>query len=361
VSGGRILPFILAAQQRNAAFSPFEAVHQYLQRILGLPTINLLPPETRQPPNHKGNHFRMSSSRAQDHSPSAFASRSERAAKSAAHWLSKRPKYEGTIVEIKIKPKRDNEQDNFAASVTTEVQFPPSLSQRISGEELITTRQTIKDSVDVVWDALRADRPHGARELCRETISEFRGQMESRLENDPTIKPSRDTGIDFRVYGPFNFEAEKCCRCPEHIVDGSQLDREGTVIFTQVYGHGKSKCSSYFYRSTPDDYARMLSGSRIHPRLSKLAIRREQYKETLNHEIQKIVTEHAQNDQMSKLQRAEACSRDVEAMMGRDSVYDNLRHELLWPDTDEVYKKPDTEPIFRDNEKYFPTDFRRYL
>ena len=303
----------------------------------------------------------MSSSRAQDQSPSDFASRAERAARLRVHLALGRPKYKDTVVEIRIKPTRDIGHDNFAASVTTEVHFPPSLSQRVSGEELINTRQTIKDTVDGVWDAMRADRPHGARELCRETISEFRGQMESRLENDPTIKPSRDTGIDFRVYGPFNFEAEKYCRCPEHIVDGSQLDREGTVIFTQVYGQGKSKCSSYFYRSTPDDYARMLSGSRIRPRLSKLAIRREQYKATLNHEIQKIVTEHAQNDQMSKLQRAEACSRDVKAMMGRDSVYDDLRHELLWPDTDEVYKKPDTEPIVRDDEKYFPTDFRRYL
>lgn len=104
----------------------------------------------------------------------------------------------------------------------------------------------------------------------------------------------------------------------------------------------------------------MPSASPIPSGLSDLAIRLKQYKETLNHEIQKIVTEHAQNDQMSKLRRAEACSRDVKAMMSRDSIYNDLEHEILWPNTDKEYLKPDTRPIRRDRKEYFPINSRQH-
>jgi len=242
------------------------------------------------------------------------------------------------------------------------VDLPPSLSQRISGDELINTSQDIKDTVDEVWEAMKAGRPHAAREVCTETMFLIHHPMESQLADNPKIKAFRNTGIEFRVYGYPNFDADKYCRCPQHVVNGSELQHEGTAIFTQVYRHKNSRCSSYFYRSAPDNlnYARMPSASPIPSGLSDLAIRLKQYKETLNHEIQKIVTEHAQNDQMSKLRRAEACSRDVKAMMSRDSIYNDLEHEILWPNTDKEYLKPDTRPIRRDRKEYFPINSRQH-
>jgi hypothetical protein len=272
-----------------------------------------------------------------------------------------RPKYAGTTVNITINPTRDNDHDNYTASVTTEVQFPPSVRQRTTGDELMNTSQEIKNTVNEIWDDLRAGKPHGAREVCTETMFHIHKPMESKMSDDPKIKAFKNTGIEFKVNGYPYFDADKHCRCSKHIVDGSELQHEGTVIFTQVYGEGNSKCSSYFYRPAPSDHARMLPAPRIPSKFSQLDINcREQYKATLHREIVKIVTTHAQNKQMTKLQNAEACTRDVEAMMNRDSVYKHLKHELLWPDTDKVYENPDTGSILRDGIDYIPVDFAQW-
>jgi hypothetical protein len=300
----------------------------------------------------------MSPSQSEDPSFSAFASRALREARSTAHLLSLRPKYAGTTVYITIKPTRDNDHDHYTASVTTEVQFPPSVRQRLLADELINASQEIKGTVDKVWEATRAGKPHGAREVCTETMFHIHKPMESKMSDDPKIKAFKNTGIEFEVYGYPYFDADKHCRCPQHIVDGSKLAREATAIFTQVYGHENSRCSSYFYHPAPSDCARMLPAPRLPSGLSQLDIDcREQYKATLDCEVQKIVTKHAQNKRMNKLEKAEACTRDVEAMMSRDPVYKHLKYELLWPDTDKVYSGPDTGSIHRDGIDYFPVDF----
>jgi hypothetical protein len=272
-----------------------------------------------------------------------------------------RPKYAGTTVDITIGPTRDHDHDNFTASITTEVDSPPSLSQRIPRNELIKTRQDIEDTVNKVWEAMMAGNPHAAREVCTKTMYHIHRPMESMMLDDPKIKAFKNAGIEFKVNGYPCFDADKYCRCPQHVVDGSKFDREGTAIFTQVYGNETSKCSSYFYRPAPSDHARMLPAPSMPSGLSQLDIDcREQYKKTLDHKIQEILTKHAQNDQMSKLENAEACTRDVEAMMSRDSVYKHLKHELLWPNTDKVYENPDTGSIFRDGIDYIPVDFAQW-